>query len=518
MELSAFITLAGFVIAILALINSEDRSLILLKFTKWDKSLIIIALIIVHYLFSYQWWRDIFGGLSKFEYDNWPTPSVWSYIISIGLLSFFIFKIYRKKFPESKFQQVMDFYDELLKAEEYDFLAKLIKNYHKTNILDYIKFKGTTSKYTNQSDFRSNHPTSKNKNNKSKRNASVKYGEGIYERFFTNEDFVTNIANNNPYLFVEYIGLLNDEKNAHPEFVNSYLKTLIKCKNRKFFKEIRYTMLRQTGNGNYDLDPEKPILYSLFKDAKVAKFNKIWKSVGEQGYYEIIGESKQEASYLREDEIELDGEQDTIWEYRIKAAISFFDIMYREAIVQGINDHMWIYYYEYFTKGLIENVRNNSSAKEPTRNHKLIKEIIDNLVESIEVSLKSGNMGLFKNSYRCLGRCLYPIVTSNISNDFKDQILDSIFYFLTKNSYPDVSNNDNNKIYVFDEGIKMLENPSNKMPLNDQSKEKNKVYLNRLNQLWERRDRYEQDNYNLYNKACRVFKEKIIDKINIQEI
>ncbi|HET8924932.1 MAG TPA: hypothetical protein VFN26_18275 [Candidatus Acidoferrum sp.] len=60
-----------------------------------------------------------------------------------------------------------------------------------------------------------------------------------------------------------------------------------------------------------------------------------------------------------------DFEETRVWQSLIFAVIRFFDIMVREALFQGIEWHMWLYYMPLFVKGIARDYRVDDPLADP---------------------------------------------------------------------------------------------------------------------------------------------------------
>ncbi len=270
--------------------------------------------------------------------------------------------------------------------------------------------------------------------NKLMKGRTFGYGASVFNSIILNETFLDNLVNSNPYIFASIIKELNHTELKDDDFVNRYLKILILNKNGNFFREIRST----ENLGQFDayiIDEERPILFSLFSDINVCSINQAWRGIGEQAIIEMHEEAKKEFSPLRESDREQDS--DTLWSYRITIAIWYFDIMVRQAIVQGVNDHMWMFYYTHFTDTIISNMTElpytDSEQNRHSRNYNLIENMFTKMMDWKDVSIKSKQKHLIKSTYDCLGQCIFKLaVTDKLRDEDKNYLINWVWEDLIK--------------------------------------------------------------------------------------
>ena len=78
MVLSDLLTILSILIAVIALLSEENRAIIRLKFNRFDWVLLLMVVIYVHFLISYDWFKQKIGFLHNFELIGWPSPAAWA--------------------------------------------------------------------------------------------------------------------------------------------------------------------------------------------------------------------------------------------------------------------------------------------------------------------------------------------------------------------------------------------------------------------------------------------------------
>lgn len=490
MTISDLLTLIGILLAIIAFISEKNREYIFLKLSRFELFFIVILTIYIHFLLSYSWWRNKIGALSVFEIEGYPSPEAWAYIVSIILLGFSIWSIFFGQFPSSRRTSLISYYKKLLLRNEISFLAQLVEKYHLNQIINYLQKKKNITIEEPTGLWQIDHQKYLKTYNKLMKGRMFSYGASVYNSIILNETFLDNLVNNNPYLFATLIKELNHEKLKDDDFVNRYLKILTQTKNGNFFREVRAT----ENLGQYDayvIDEENPILFALFNDIKVCSINQAWRGIGEQAILEMHEEAKKEFSPLRESDREQDS--DTLWSYRITIAIWYFDIMVRQAIVQGVNDHMWLFYYTHFTDTIISNMKElpfvDSEQNRRSRNYNLIETMFTKMMDWKDVAVKSKQKKLIKSIYDCLGQCIYKLaITNKLREEDKQYLINWVWEDLIK-LYGDDDEQNAIVTEIIDFGFEMFKKPTIlfSSDLSYRAEESQK-YLNSLSELWENRD------------------------------
>jgi len=519
MTISDLLTLIGILLAIIAFVSERTREYIFLKMSKTILWLILFSFLYIHFLLFYSWWSERFVCLQKFDFEDFPLSSTWAYIISIGILFFFSWKIFWGNFPLSRKTKLLTYYKKLLLKNDIAFLAELVEKYHLEEVIAYLKKRKEikviedTLPYLHSKEYDKQYK-------KIIKGRRLIYGGVIYGNIILNETFLDYVANINPYIFAKVIQQLNDIELKDDDFVNRYLKILMTNKNGNFFREIRNNQNLNAFEA-YQIEVERPILYALFNDVTVCSINQAWRGVGEPAIIEMQEEAKKEYSSLRESDREQDS--DTIWTFRITIAIWYFDIMVRQSIVQKVNDHMWMFYYYHFVKAILANMKNlpfpDSEMNRKSRNFDLIEMIFTKMMDWKDVIVKTKNTEQIKSIYDCMGQCVYELaITDKLCNDDKNYLIDWIWEDLIKTSAPAaIGESTDNEITkkVVEVGFEMFKKPTvlfspKSEYISEIDRERHNKYLTALQILWDKKDIAGLSDY---NDRVVLFKSNVIDKL-----
>lgn len=489
MTISDILTIIGILLAIVAFISEKSREFVVLKFSVIQKILLVIIFFLIHFLVSFSWWRDKFSCLNNFEFEGFPMPSAWAYIISLITLIWAVWKIFKSDFPLSNIEKLIAYYEKLLMRGEYSFLSELIEQYHVESVKEFLIAKRSIIVRNKSNIWTEENERYREVYRRKINTASKIYGESVFNRIFLNDIFIENVANYKPILFALVIQELNTEKVKEDDFVNQYLKVITRNKNGIFFREIRNNQ-KLCGLDAYETEKNRVILYSLFSDIRVASINQAWRGVAEQAIIEMEEEAKKSYSCLRESDIEQ--ERDTIWGFRITIAISYFDIMVREAIKQNIDDHMFMYYYRRFVEAILKNMDDlpcrDSNKNVSTRNFTLIYDIFSNMTDWKGIATKSQNYGLIDCIFECIGESLYVITNSDkVNDDNKQLVMNLVWEDLIKTCPEEDNDIERDSIdKIISRGFEMFKQPSTLFRILNH--DESCAYLIALRNLWMRRD------------------------------
>ena len=174
--------------------------------------------------------------------------------------------------------------------------------------------------------------------------------------------FVAVLAGSRPYFGLEIIQnlMVPRDKFFREEFVERYIEALLSHKTGVFYSELADTGNR-IGLYRYEIPRESRLLHFLFAPARTAYELEVWRPVGEFILHELdqLARAPETDPYNRA----YKPEEETFQrESALFAGVQFFEIMVSEALFQGIDWHMWLYYTTHMVKKI---VRNYQPADDP---------------------------------------------------------------------------------------------------------------------------------------------------------
>ncbi len=405
MSLSDILTILGLIAAIIAFVSEKNRENLFLKFSIFDLLIFILSFMLIHYLIAFDWFKERNWHFEFLNSSNFPTPATWAYLMTLATLAYLFYKTYFSFFPTQNRERVIAYYRSQVLKGEFSFLVSLIEKFHQQDIVAHLKDDKTVN---------ANRHT---------------YANNVYWEIITDETFLDNTVITHPYLYTDFIACLSTKKLGDEDFIFRYLSILIENNNYHLIRELKNNQ-NFSEHKRYKLPVENRILRSLFLNVRVAEYNNAWQPYGKLTCKYLEEESEKKFSFLRtkykgEDEKEM-------WQLRIYQAIWFFDIMLREAIAQGVERHMWLFYFHHFTDGLIENIpddnKDSTDDNIPTKNHYLIHEMISIMCSWIELTREMNKSNQYHSISKCIGQCLLSIaLTPKVSDKFKGYCFESAF-------------------------------------------------------------------------------------------
>lgn len=174
--------------------------------------------------------------------------------------------------------------------------------------------------------------------------------------------FVGPLVSTRPYFGLE---IIREAANSHErfDFVDVYLTELMRDTESALYAELRNN--QNCGISRYQIPDSNRLLFFFMSDIKVAYDNRIYKPVGDFTIAHLHEMSRDHDS----DPYNLamtDFEDVGAWRSPLFVAIRFFDIMVKEALFQGIQWHMWLYYMPDFVEGIVRNYRMVDPNANPT--------------------------------------------------------------------------------------------------------------------------------------------------------
>jgi hypothetical protein len=173
---------------------------------------------------------------------------------------------------------------------------------------------------------------------------------------------VTALVTTRPYLGLDIIRQW-PRSYQRTEFINLYITQLIRDTASAFYVEIEKNQNRRFSH-RFAIPESNRLMHFLLSDAKFAHENGIYKPVGDYGvlYLDELARQPQQDPYNKPLE---DVPDPRACDSPLSAIVSFFDIMVEEALHQGIQWHMWLYYMPSIVRGIVRNYRLNDPLVNP---------------------------------------------------------------------------------------------------------------------------------------------------------
>lgn len=179
--------------------------------------------------------------------------------------------------------------------------------------------------------------------------------------------------------------LRDDSLDGRPrkKVVHRYLRELLKAKNSLLYRNLE----RNTGgNGlyRYKLEKQNRLVYTLFSDISRAVKLDVYKPIGDETQ-EVIREQRREEidKYNEQRLTRTDHSEDYVFGDPVFVGIQYFDVMVKEAFHQKTDWHMWLSYYELFTREMCHNYElteySDPDAEWPNDYSRFLYEMVSNM-------------------------------------------------------------------------------------------------------------------------------------------
>ncbi len=275
-----------------------------------------------------------------------------------------------------------------------------------------------------------------------------------------------------PYLGIK---IISDQDIDFPreDFSEVYLSSMLRAENSLLYRNVADNMSLD-GIYRYHIDSDNQLVHTLFSDCEVAKDLNVYRPIGEttktilreqagKDYDKYNGRQFTDSGFIGNSESDSETH---VFSDPLYVAIMFFDIMIRESFAQELKWHMWLYYYESFTKQICDNYEltdeADRTAEWPNDYSRLLYEMTSNMrdwlnlleqmvqeddgelktvnddgdevykdfirldEDNIDDNRSSGNLP--KAAVICLMSCLKSIVLADeIPMQFKEYITEQIF-------------------------------------------------------------------------------------------
>ncbi|WP_435196021.1 hypothetical protein [Natronomonas sp. EA1] len=191
------------------------------------------------------------------------------------------------------------------------------------------------------------------------------------------------------------IDIISDQDINFPreKFIEGYLSTMLRAENSLLYRNVSDNMSLD-GMYRYHIDPDNQLIHALFSDCEVAKNLNVYRPIGEttktilreqagKDHDQYNGRQFTDSEFIGNSESE---ESEThVFSDPLYVAIMFFDIMIRESFAQEMKWHMWLYYYESFTRQICDNYEltdeADRAAEWPNDYSRLLYEMTSNMRE-----------------------------------------------------------------------------------------------------------------------------------------
>ena len=285
----------------------------------------------------------------------------------------------------------------------------------------------------------------------SERNAAAQ----VVQSVLMTPRFMEAASRARPYLGIDIVRGLPGRFDQ-TEFMSGLLAELMANPASVLYWEIEKNRNISRGH-RYDIPESNRLIHFLLKDARVAQDLGMWKPMGEFALRELDRLAADSAGDPN-NQGAGDFQKRAMWRSPLYATVRLFDIMVREALYQGIEWHMWLYYFPPLVERMVRNCEPCGPLVDleetfPVRYNHLIYEAVSAIRDWVKaaddipegqgnVTLRSvqadpGNGNIPKSSVLALGQCSrHVLVSEKFEEKFKDWVMNGTFelYFTLRQS------------------------------------------------------------------------------------
>jgi len=265
--------------------------------------------------------------------------------------------------------------------------------------------------------------------------------------FLLSPDVLDEMCRNRPY---DGLRVLELDLDFAEEFEAEYFSRLLADSSSALYFEVKHNQNLEWGCRHaYRVPQSNRLLHFLFDDPRRAEKLEVWKPVGDWVIRKL-----DELSFVPEEDTYNSAVCDFYghgkWYCPVFIAVRFFDIMVSAAMYEGIEYHMWLFYFREFARRIARNwdpheVTAIDYSEWDTRYEYLLRELTDTLgnwvlaAEDFDdkhphakprtTSLRPEADNIPKSALLALGGCLRPVLLSGrVSESVKRSLMHGVFH------------------------------------------------------------------------------------------
>ena len=437
-DTSVLITILGLIAAVWAVVPSNTRLRFRLSMSWVDWGIAVSVFLIIHYLVFEPFFRSV-GLFYTFGSWRWGLDKGSAvYLLLLGLGLYILLRARAPKLAAGKIGTFEVLVSKLLLTRRYDELFTLIEP-HLFKLFELSN--AYTSLFRKKWSSRIKVPACSSLTGlKTKIRAKSRHADrarDILKSILNQPQFVAYLSVSHPHFCLRILAV---EEVVREDFTELFVAALINDTNSLLYSELKNN---QNLNGRYRLalPSSNRILHFLFNDVTTAERLALYQPIGETVCRRIDEDPKLAEAY----NLSM-GYYNESGKYRcpIHAGIKLFEIMIHEAIHQGIQDHLWLFYFTHFTDKILWQLRDqqptDSHHEWPTPFHFLLYEIVtitsdwvedfidvkpNSIAEQVRNQVGFDGQYISKQAADALGRIVQSILASpKIDDRFKGYMLE----------------------------------------------------------------------------------------------
>ena len=173
------------------------------------------------------------------------------------------------------------------------------------------------------------------------------------------------------------------------EVVHRYLRKQLATENSLLYRDLEQSM-ESDGLYRFKIKEDNRLIYALFFDFERAVDLNAYKPIGDKTREIIRKQGREEFDKYNDQQLTNTRVQDDfIFQDPVFVGIQLFDLMVKEAFHQKIEWHVWLSYYESFTREICQNYEitqySDPEAEWPNDYSRLLYEMNSNMIDWIEM-------------------------------------------------------------------------------------------------------------------------------------
>lgn len=397
-DTSVLITILGLMAAVWAVVPASNRLRFRLSMSWFDWGTAIGAFLVIHYLVFEQFLRSV-GLYYSFGPWRWGLDKGSAvYLLLLGLGLYILLRARAPKLATGKLGTFEVLVNTLMLTKRYDELFTLIEPHlfklfqltkHRPVFVRLVKkIRPIPLKLTFESEngkpifrpvsegaikatFRSVHARLESK--LAARGCIADRARDLLKSVLNQPKFVAYLSVSHPHFCLRILAI---PEVVREDFTELFVAALIADNNSLLYSELKNNQ-NLNGRHRLALPTSNRILHFIFNDVTTAERLALYQPIGESVCRCIDEDLKLIEAY----NLPL-GYYDQSGKYRcpVYAGIKLFEIMIHEGIHQGMQDHLWLFYFTHFIDKILKQLRDqqpdDSNHEWPTPFHFLICEIV----------------------------------------------------------------------------------------------------------------------------------------------
>lgn len=215
----------------------------------------------------------------------------------------------------------------------------------------------------------------------SERDESKTQAREILQGLVISPELTRSLTLNHPYFCLK---LFETKESVASDFTRDFLEAMLEAPGSQLYVELKNSK-NLNGAARLALPQSNRILRFFFEDPTVAVKLGVYQAIGD-AVCRRLDEDKALISKLNEPL----GSYYDLGRYRcpVNSGITLFEIMVHEGIHHGLQDHMWLHYFQHFARGIIVQMHqmpNEPSLQEwPTPFHYLLTRLLSVAIDWME--------------------------------------------------------------------------------------------------------------------------------------